>query len=71
MRIIAKSAPRSAGGAPAGVDLLLGVLREGHADGVPQAIHEQRANADRALHTPILALARLRMPQNRKKPERA
>ena len=44
---------------PAGVQLILRVLCEGYPNGVPQAIHEQGANAYRRLQPTILTLTSL------------
>ena len=45
---------------PARVDLKLGILGQGDADGVAQAVHEQRPDPYRRLHAAVLALPSLR-----------
>ena len=47
---------------PARVEFELGVLGEGDANGVTEAIEEEGADADGALHSAVLALARLCTP---------
>lgn len=51
--------PELGSNAPAGLNLKLWVLCEGDSDGVAQAIHEQGANADGALHPAVLPLSSL------------
>mmetsp|Transcript_64883 Transcript_64883/g.107607 ORF Transcript_64883/g.107607 Transcript_64883/m.107607 type:complete len:483 (-) Transcript_64883:1252-2700(-) len=47
----------------AGLDLQVRVLCQRHADGVPEPVQQQGPDPDGGLHSPVLALARLRDPQ--------